>query len=103
MTVSWDRIGAITLFVEDVDRAKAWYRSVFDRPVTYEDNNSAVIEFDNAIVNLLTIWVEDADAACADLQARGVTLLNGPIDRKWGQRTAGFADPDGHIWEIAQT
>jgi catechol 2,3-dioxygenase-like lactoylglutathione lyase family enzyme len=128
MTVSFGRIGAITLFVEDVDRAKAWYQSVFDRPVTYEDDNSAVIEFDNTIVNLLrisaaealiapavvgslhagsqfqfTIWVEDADAACAAMQARGVELLNGPIDRKWGQRTAWFADPDGHIWEIAQT
>jgi uncharacterized glyoxalase superfamily protein PhnB len=31
-----------------------------------------------------------------------VSLLNGPIDRPWGMRTATFADPDGHIWEIAQ-
>jgi uncharacterized glyoxalase superfamily protein PhnB len=31
-----------------------------------------------------------------------VTLLNGPMDREWGMRTASFTDPDGHIWEIAQ-
>ena len=49
----------------------------------------------------LTIWVEDADAACVTLIARGVELSNGPIDRAWGMRTASFADPDGHIWEIA--
>ena len=27
---------------------------------------------------------------------------NGPIDRVWGMRTAAFADPDGHVWEVAQ-
>ena len=50
----------------------------------------------------LTIWVDDADAACAELKARGIDLLNGPIDRDWGVRTASFTDPDGTIWEIAQ-
>jgi catechol 2,3-dioxygenase-like lactoylglutathione lyase family enzyme len=49
-----------------------------------------------------TISVDDADAACAELTARGVTLLNGPVDRPWGQRTAAFADPAGHVREIAQ-
>jgi hypothetical protein len=51
----------------------------------------------------LTIWIEDADANIADLKARGVTLLNGPIDRPWGQRTTTFAHPAGHVWEIAQS
>jgi len=49
----------------------------------------------------LTVWVEDTDAVCAQLAARGVELLNGPIDREWGMRTAAFADPDGHVWEVA--
>jgi catechol 2,3-dioxygenase-like lactoylglutathione lyase family enzyme len=48
-----------------------------------------------------TIRVDDVDEACAELGARGVTLLNGPMDRPWGIRTASFVDPDGHIWEIA--
>ena len=34
--------------------------------------------------------------------AHGVDLLNGPMNRPWGVRTASFADPGGHIWEIAQ-
>jgi catechol 2,3-dioxygenase-like lactoylglutathione lyase family enzyme len=125
---SFGGIGAVTLFVEDVARSKGWYQRVFERPLVYEDSNSAVIKFENTIVNLLqvaegrsliapatvadskagaraqfTIWVDDADAACADLQARGVVLINGPMNREWGQRTACFADPDGHVWEIAQT
>ena len=39
---------------------------------------------------------------CAELGTRGVVLLNGPMNREWGMRTASFTDPDGHIWEIAQ-
>jgi catechol 2,3-dioxygenase-like lactoylglutathione lyase family enzyme len=128
VTFKLDSIGAITLFVEDIDRSKAWYQHVFERPLIFEDDVSAVIKFDNTIVNLLmvpaahpliapavvgtprdgvhaqfTIWVDDADAVCAELLRRGVVLINGPMDREWGQRTACFADPDGHLWEVAQT
>jgi lactoylglutathione lyase len=51
---------------------------------------------------LLTVWVDDVDAACAELANQGVDLLNGPVDRPWRMRTASFTDPAGHIWEIAQ-
>ncbi|HEY0475774.1 MAG TPA: VOC family protein [Kribbella sp.] len=50
----------------------------------------------------LTIPVDDVDAVCAELTSRGVKLLNGPMDRPWGIRTAAFADPAGHVWEIAK-
>jgi lactoylglutathione lyase len=49
----------------------------------------------------LTIWVEDTDAVCEQLTKAGVELLNGPLNRPWGVRTAAFADPDGHVWEVA--
>jgi len=49
-----------------------------------------------------TIEVDDVDAMCEELRRRGVELLNGPIDRPWGIRTASFRDPGGHIWEIAK-
>jgi uncharacterized glyoxalase superfamily protein PhnB len=49
----------------------------------------------------LTVGVDDTDAACALLAERGAQLLNGPMDREWGVRTAAFADPDGHVWEVA--
>lgn len=125
---SWPReISAITLFVEDLDAATAFYRDVFGLPVTFEDDASAVFSFGNTIINLLTasaageliepaavgapdagsrlqltIPVDDVDATCAVLATRGVELLNGPIDRPWGVRTACFRDPGGHIWELAQ-
>lgn len=119
-------IAAITLFVEDLAAAKRFYGDAFGLPVHYEDDNSAVFLFGGTMVNLLdageapslvspaavaspeagvrfqfTLGVDDVDATCADLRARGVELLNGPIDRPWGIRTASFRDPGGHIWEIA--
>jgi catechol 2,3-dioxygenase-like lactoylglutathione lyase family enzyme len=126
---SWPRrIGAITLFVEDVAAAKQFYQDVFGLSVTFEDDDSAVFDFGNTLVNLLnataaeeliepasvapleagsrvqlTIDVDDVDAVCAELAKRGVHLLNGPIDRPWGVRTASFRDPGGHIWEIAKS
>ena len=125
---SWTKgIYAITLFVEDLDAVKTFYQSVFDLPIVFEDDNSAVFKFGNSLVNLLkkteadelisparvakrdagsrfvfTLTVEDVDAKCAELAERGVTLLNGPMDRPWGIRTASFQDPAGYIWEIAK-
>ena len=124
---SWPSgISAITLFVEDLAAAKQFYLDVFGLPVMFEDDNSAVFDFGNTIINLLdvrqapsliepaavagldagarhqfTIEVDDVDAMCAELAKRGVELLNGPMDRPWGIRTASFRDPGGHIWEIA--
>lgn len=126
--VSWPGdIWGITLFVEDVPATKQFYREVFGLPVVFEDDTSVVFKFGGTIVNLLkttaapellepavaaprdagvrlllTIQVDDVDAICADLATRGVELLNGPLDRPWGIRTASFSDPDGHVWEIAK-
>lgn len=125
---AWPRgIYAITLFVEDLETTKKFYQQVFSLPVHYEDDNSAVFKFGDSLVNLLkitqageliepakvanqaagsrfvfTIPVDDVDAVAADLTARGVKLLNGPMDRPWGIRTASFMDPAGYIWEIAR-
>jgi catechol 2,3-dioxygenase-like lactoylglutathione lyase family enzyme len=120
-------IFAVTLFTEDLAATKQFYQEVFGLPIAFEDDNSAVFNFGNTLINLLktteapeliapatvappeagsrlqfTIQVDDVDAMCADLTARGVELLNGPIDRPWGVRTACFRDPGGHIWEIAK-
>jgi len=120
-------ISAITLFIEDLPAAKDFYGKIFGLPVFYEDGNSAVFKFENTLINLLnvsqadelihpakvagqdagsrfvfTITVDDVDALCAELTARGLQLLNGPMDRPWGIRTASFMDPAGHIWEIAK-
>ena len=125
---TWPKgISAITLFVEDLAATKQFYQDVFVLPVHYEDDDSAVFNFGNTLINLLksteargliapaavadreagsrfqlTIDVDDVDAMCEELARRGVELLNGPMDRPWGIRTASFRDAGGHIWEIAK-
>ncbi len=121
------KIEAVTLFVEDLAKAKAFYQEVFGLPVDFENDNSAVFRIGQTMINLLhtpsapelitpapvagpesgarfqfTVMVEDVNALAARLQRHGVQLLNGPMDRWWGLRTACFRDPGGHIWEIAQ-
>ena len=120
-------IEVVTLFVEDVGAARKFYQDVFAPDVLLEDEVGAVLQFAGMAVNILrvdnapelvtprqvgtaqdgsrfmlTVKVEDCRAAHAELVAKGVTFLNGPIDRPWGRRTAAFADPSGNVWEIAQ-
>jgi catechol 2,3-dioxygenase-like lactoylglutathione lyase family enzyme len=128
VTAAWPKgLHAITVFAEDLAATKQFYREVFGVPVAFEDDVSAVFDFGNTVVNVLdvsaspeliepakaappdagtrfvfTLNVDDVDAVCEELQRRGVQLLNGPMDRPWGPRTASFRDPAGHIWEIAK-
>ena len=127
MIEALNEIEVITLFVPDLEKAKAFYRTVFGLPVVYEDANCAVMKFGGLMINLLershapelvtpkaiakpgaapsallTIKVADVDSVCRQLKEHGVALLNGPIDRPWKRRTAAFEDPAGNVWEIAQ-
>lgn len=118
-------IEVITLFSPDVPATRAFYERVFDCPVVHGDAQSALLAFDNFMINLLaeesapelmapapvaqgghrmllTVRVDDVDAQCRRLDTLGVPLLNGPMDRPWGRRTASFVDPSGFAWEFAQ-
>ena len=126
MSLSLQNLQAITLFVDDLPAAAAFYGDVFGLDLLVRDENAAAYGFGNTVINLLrspaahglieparvaeaasgsrmqlTVHVDDVDATCAALGEHGVTLINGPMDRPWGIRTAAFADPAGHIWEIA--
>ena len=124
--MTWPKgIHAITLFVEDLAAAREFYQRAFGLPIHFEDSDSTVFNFGNTVINLLvvsqapeliapaivagpeagsrmqfSIEVDDVDAMVADLQSRGVQILNGPMNRPWGIRTASFQDPAGYIWEI---
>ena len=120
-------VGAITLFCDDLEASRSFYGEALGWTLLFADDNSAAFDAGNTIVNLLreeqagdliapaavapraagarmqlSIFTNDADAACATLRAAGVTIASGPIDRPWGMRTATFHDPSGHVWEIAQ-
>jgi catechol 2,3-dioxygenase-like lactoylglutathione lyase family enzyme len=119
-------VSAITIFVDDLAAARAFYGDALRLPAVFSDDVSSAYGLGGAVLNVLaataapelvepaavapagagsralfTISVDDVDAVAAALTARGVRLLNGPVDRPWGVRTACFADPDGHTWELA--
>jgi catechol 2,3-dioxygenase-like lactoylglutathione lyase family enzyme len=122
----WEKqINAMNLTVGDLERSKTFYREVFGLSPLHEEEDLAVFGFKNMYIALrhdpahqnrqdealgmaqkglgqFSIFVEDAEAVRAELEAHGVKFISGPADRDWGMRTMTFADPDGYIWEIAQ-
>lgn len=126
--MSWaEKIFANTLFVANLETSRTFYSKVFEKSPVFEDENSIVFKFGELLINLLsqseapsligpvqvatkssgsrfqlTIHVADVDAHAQRLQGLGISLINGPMDRAWGSRTVLFADPDGHLWELAQ-
>jgi catechol 2,3-dioxygenase-like lactoylglutathione lyase family enzyme len=109
-----------------VPPAKEFYSAAVGLLVYWDDADSAVFKFGDTLVNLLnasealeliepqlvgpanggsrfqlTVTVDDVDGTCTEQRRRGVELLNGPVDRPWGVRTAAFRDPAGHVWEIS--
>ncbi len=115
MDAASNGLGALSLFVEDLDTVTVFYRDVLDLELVYQDDVSSVLDLGGTLINLLAVgaapglvapakavpvgaaaqmmlslFVEDVDAVCANLRERGVALLNGPLDRPWGKRTAAF-------------
>jgi catechol 2,3-dioxygenase-like lactoylglutathione lyase family enzyme len=123
---SWEReIGAMTLFVPDLGQAREFYQTAFGLDAQPLGDDTVMLRFKDMAVFLrkaaaaqeplpeildearngagqFAIIVDDVDAVCSELAEREVTLISGPADRPWGMRTVTFADPGGHIWEIAQ-
>ena len=127
MTTWAKNIDAITLFVEDLGQRRASTRRSSTCRSSSRTRTRPCSSSATRVINLLaiseapgliapaavaspeagsrfqfTVGVDDVDAMCEVLKARGVELLNGPMDRPWGIRTASFRDPGGHIWEIAK-
>ncbi len=111
-------IAAITLVTDDLPGTDRFYRDVFKMEPVHTDGDSVVFRFGETLINLLhseaapelvdpapvvgadvgvrsvlTVHVEDVDTWCATLKERGVELLNGPMDRPWGPRTASSVTP----------
>jgi len=118
-------LGALTVFVADLASEADFYQHVLGLPVVISDEQSVLFTLGDTALNLLrvenagelvapassgpvsataqvmlTLWVDDTDEVCAQLAQRGVVLLNGPVDRPWGKRTAAFASPGGMVWEV---
>jgi lactoylglutathione lyase len=127
MDFSFKRIDVVNLFAEDFAGTISFYQEVLGLSLAFEDEDTAVFQLENVMICLndtsagpkliapatvaipeagsrfvLSVFVDDVDAACAELAQKDVVLLTEPVDQPWGVRTASFTDPAGHIWRIAQ-
>jgi lactoylglutathione lyase len=120
-----DQVGYVILFVADLERSIRFYRDVIGLPFKLHGDGYAEFAtqgtrfglYDRNRLDELTgqgpdapggpggevvFLVGDADAAAQRLQAAGVSILKGPVDRAWGHRTVHVEDPDGFVVELAE-
>ncbi|MFC3629100.1 VOC family protein [Paracoccus angustae] len=125
--MSRQRITLVTLAVADMARARAFYEgwgwTPHSRPqpgVTFYQMNGAVLALfgradlaadqgrpdatlGTGAVTLAQNCADDAetDAVFQAAVDAGATVLKRPEKVFWGGYSGYFADPDGHVWEIA--
>ena len=121
------RISLITLGVADLGRARAFYEALGWRAssastadVAFFQGNGlalalygrAALAADAAVPDRPTGFSgvtlahnarskAEADAIFAEALAAGATSLKRPHETFWGGYSGYFADPDGHLWEVA--
>lgn len=123
------KLSLITLGVADLDRSLRFYRDGLGLPTEDYDPEAGVVFF-RLEGMLLAIWPreelagdagvspagsgfpgialahnepsrEGVDAVFAEALAAGATSVKQPVDTVWGGYAGYFADPDGHLWEVA--
>lgn len=120
------RVSLITLAVDDIDRAASFYdalgwqrQATPDGMVVYDllgqsiglypkadlarDMGLDPSELGSGAMTLaFNTRTKDEVAQIVDAaRAAGARILKDPHDVFWGGHIAYFADPDGHVWEIA--
>lgn len=123
------RVAIITLGVRDFAEARRFYHEGLGFPIHQEDDNWVCFAFDDgATAVTLYPWEElaaDARVPAAGDGFRGVTLAYNvrsrervdevlaeavraggtitkqPVETEWGGYSGYFADPEGHLWEVA--
>lgn len=112
------------LVVRDMERSKAFYKSLFDLEVV-ADFGEKVILTQRLVLQEQRIWEE---SICQAVCARGndaelyfeednldtfmerleqsefaIAYLNPCTEREWGQRMIRIYDPDGHVIEVGES
>ena len=121
------RVTLITLGVADLDRAKAFYAALgwevtremegevafyqingmalglFGRDALAKDQGRPDAPLGTGAMTLAQNFATEAevDAAFATATKAGATVLKAPEKVFWGGYSGYYADPDGHVWEVA--
>ncbi len=121
------RLSVVTLGVADLARARRFYEglgwkasgagnegivffqaggmvlSLYPRAALAEDAHVAPegTGFRAVALAYNTRSRDEVDAALAEAEAAGATILKAAEEAFWGGYSGCFADPDGHLWEVA--
>jgi catechol 2,3-dioxygenase-like lactoylglutathione lyase family enzyme len=119
------RVSLITLGVADLDRSRrfyealGWKRGNRDDGVVFFQIPGAVFALWSRAALAADAGVTDTggfggvalayngrsraevDAVLAEAKAAGARILKAAEETFWGGYSAYFADPDGHVWEVA--
>ena len=120
------RVSLITLGVDDVARARAFYEALgwttASEPssdvVFFQAGGMVVALWDRARLAEDTVVTDtdgwggvtlahnvrspaEVDAVLAEAEAAGATIARSGAETFWGGYSGVFIDPDGHAWEIA--
>ena len=118
------RVNIITLGVDDVPRARAFYEQL-GWELSFTDGDIVMFQAGPMVVSLwgrrqladdsgvtnkggwggFTLGYavegpEQVDALCAKAAQAGASVTRSPIEKPFGYSGV-FADPDGHTWEVA--
>lgn len=91
------RVSLVTLGVADVARSTEFYERL-GSPLSSASVPGEVSFFRTA-GGPLAVW--GAAELAAEMGAAGATIVKGARPTDWGGYQGYFADPDGHVWEIA--
>ena len=121
-----ERVTLVTLGVADLDRARGFYErwgwrpaqvqegvvffqmqgavlGLFGRDALAADQGRPGADLGTGAMTLAQNFPTEAevDAACAAAEKAGATVLKRPEKVFWGGYSGYYADPDGHVWEVA--
>ena len=122
------RLSLLTLGVADLERAKAFYERTLGWAPAGQAEGVAFYNVGSCVLSLyphadlardmemapappppyrgVTLALnlasrDEVDALFAELTSKGVTIVKAPEAIFWGGYVGFFADPDGHVWEVA--
>jgi len=126
MTLPCQRISLVTLGVDNLDRARAFYAALgwaeaestdgmacfqlqaqalmlFGRAELAKDQGREGADLGMGAITLAQCFTtrDEVDTAFAKAVAAGATALKAPEAVFWGGYSGYYADPDGHVWEVA--
>jgi len=111
------RVSLVTLGVDDLARARAFYEALGWTGAQQPDGKVCFFQAGGMVFGLWTALgghgapgielahnvrsPEEVDVVLAEVERAGGTIVRPASQADWGGTTGAFADPEGYVWEVA--